>query len=265
MKTRILISILFPILSAHSQQATPQQAQAVKDYLGHSRDLLNKYYEMSKALSKEEADWKLGREMLTSRVELMEAQLKELVTKTAEENRNISQNDEERSKLEKQNQELLAAQDLQIVSVEKLESRVRSLWPLLPELLQTKVKGQYDRLPEAGKKREDVKAGVGERFLNVLAVLNEVNKFHSDITITNERRKLKSGQELEVRVIYFGLAAAYFAGSAEVGNVAGMLVPGASGWEVVEMPEIAPMVNDVIAMNKSEKIAGFVPLPVKVR
>lgn len=260
----LLLTLWVGLAGTLNAQQVPA-ASATKDYLQLSRELLNKYYETQKILSREQADWKTGRELLQSRVDLMKAQLKELQTKTEEENKTISTSDTEREKLDAQNKELLKTQDLQVESIEKIEARVRKLWPLLPQFLQGKISGQYDRLPKPGMKREDIKLSVGERFVNVLLVLGEVNKFHGDITVLNERRKVAGGRELEVRVIYFGLAAAYFAGSGETADVGGMLLPGPEGWEAVEDPKMAPLINDVISMNKSEKIAGFVSLPVKVR
>jgi hypothetical protein len=242
-----------------------QDAKVDQDYLALSRELLNKYYETEKLLGQEQADWRLGKELLQSRVDLMEAQLKELVTKTAEENGKITEADTERVKLDTENQELAVTQNLQLEAVEKLEARVRKLWPLLPEILQTKVRGQYERLPAPNMSRADIKSSIGERFLSVLAVLNETTKFHSDVTVVNERRKLESGMELEVETIYFGLGIGYFAGADSANPVAGMLVPGEKGWEMTEIPEHAAQVADVIAMYKSAKLAEFVPLPIKTR
>lgn len=254
------LTALLPAVSSFAQTPT-----ADKDYLQLSRELLSKYYETEKLLGQEQADWRLGKELLQSRVDLMEAQLKELVTKTAEETGKITESDTERVKLDAQNQELAKTQTLQLEAVEKLEVKVRQIWPMLPEILQTKVRGQYERLPAADLKRADIKASIGERFLAVLAVLNEATKFHSDVTVVNERRKLANGQELEVETIYFGLGIGYFAGADPANPVAGMLVPGSAGWEVIEIPQAAAQVADTIAMYKSAKLAEFVPLPVKIR
>ena len=246
-------------------QSKPAAQQETVDYLALSRDLLTKYYETEKLLGQEQADWKLNRELLKNRVELMEAQLKELETKTEEERGKITQSDAEREKLDQQNQELAKLQTVQVGAIEKLEARIRLLWPKLPEVLKAKVRGQYERLPAAGLPRDQIKSSVGERFLNVLAVLNEATKFHGDVLVVSERRKLRDGRELEVETIYFGLSVAYFASGDSMNPAAGMLLPTESGWETIEMPEHAVAISDVIAMNKSAKIAGFVPLPVKVK
>lgn len=257
----LLMACSFAALNAYGQK----EAANGQDELALSRELLNKYYESEKLLGQEQADWRLGKELLVSRVELMEAQLKELLTKTADEKSKITESDTERLKLDAENQELSKTQDLQLNAVEKSEERVRQIWPMLPEILQTKVRGQYERLPKKDMPRAEIKSTVGERFLNVLAILNEATKFHSDVVVVNERRKLKNGQELEVETIYFGLAVGYFAGADLTKPMAGILLPGKDGWETIEMPESVMQISDVIAMNKSAKLAGFVPLPVKIR
>lgn len=261
-RTRLFLLVsCFAALNTYGQNGTANG----QDQLALSRELLNKYYESEKLLGQEQADWRLGKELLVSRVELMEAQLKELVTKTADEKSKITESDAERLKLDGENQELTKTQDLQLGAIEKFEERVRGIWPMLPEILQTKVRGQFERLPNKAMNRADIKSSVGERFLNVLAILNEATKFHSDVVVVNERRKLKNGQELEVETIYFGLAVGYFAGADLTQPMAGMLLPGKEGWETIEMPESAIQISHVIAMNKSAMLAGFVPLPVKIR
>ncbi|MCA1963118.1 MAG: DUF3450 domain-containing protein [Prosthecobacter sp.] len=256
-----LLLLAFSAILARAQAPAPSPAS---DYLGLSRELLGKYYEIRKLHDKERADWTLGREVLKSRLELLESQLKELKTKTEEESKKITGNDEERVKLEARAQELAQVQSQQVDVVEMLEARVRRLWKMLPPTLQSKLQSQYDGIPEEGKKREDIRASVAERFLKVLAILNEVNKFHSDIAVVNERRKLKDGREVEVRTLYFGLAQAYFAGSEETANVAGIGIPGPDGWEWKEMPDHAAAIDLMIAINKGEKPADFVPLPAEV-
>ena len=258
----LLLCLLFGLARPAAAQAP---ASATTDYLGLSRELLTKYYDTRKLLGKEQAEWKLGQEVLKSRVDLLDSQLKELKTKTEEENKTITTTDTEREKLDARSKELITVQDSQIEIVEKFEARVRKLWKMLPLTLQSKLQPQFDGMPVEGKKRDEIKATASERFLKVLAILNEVNKFHSDIHVVNERRKLKDGREVEVRAIYFGLGVAYYAGSEETADVAGIGTPGPDGWVWKETPEVASDIDLLIGMNKGEKVAGFVPLPIEIR
>jgi hypothetical protein len=257
----MILSIAFPVLT----QGQVPKASANADYLGLSRELLNKYYDTRKVLDKERSEWKLGKDVLQSRVDLLDSQLKDLAGKTEEEGKTISTNDTEREKLDARNKELLAVQDQQFDIVDKMEARVRKLWKMLPGTLQAKLQPQYDGMPVEGKKRDEIKATAAERFLKVLAILNEVNKFHSDITVVNERRKLDDGREVEVRTIYFGLGVAYYAGSEETAEVAGIGTPGADGWVWKALPSEAKRIDLLIGMNKGEKVADFVSLPVDIK
>ena len=63
---------------------------------------------------------------------------------------------------------------------------------------------------------------------NVVAMLNEADRFNSAITLTVELRKDAEGKERQVQTIYLGLGQAYFAD--EKGTIAGTGVPGANGW-----------------------------------
>lgn len=264
MNSKLILALLLTALPLLLNAQAPAPT-AGADYLGLSRELLNKYYETRKLLDKERSDWKLGKDVLQSRIELLDSQLKELVSKTEEKSSSISTNDTEREKLDARNKELLVVQDQQVEIVEKMEARVRRLWKMLPPTLQSKLQPQYEGMPVEGKKRDEIKATAAERFLKVLAILNEVNKFHSDIAVVNERRKLKDGREVEVRTLYLGLAQAYFAGSEETADVAGIGIPGPEGWEWKEMPDHAKAIDLMIAINKGEKTADFVPLPAEIR
>lgn len=249
-----------------SEVANAQQPNSpTKDYLELSRELLNKYYETQKVLSKEKADWKLGKEIMQTRIAMIESNIAEIKAKTKEEEDKVSKSDDERQELVRQDEALAKTTEDQKEGVKKLEARVHSLWPLLPDYLKSEVGGQYDTLPKVGAKEEEIKSPTSQRYLNVLLVLTVVNKFQTDITILNERRKLADGSEMEVETIYFGLATAYFAAGEGESAVAGVGLPGPKGWDWEERPEIAPLVKSVIAMNKGGELAEFVNLPVTIR
>lgn len=255
------VLVLVPSVGLQAQQPN----SPTKDYLELSRELLNKYYETQKLLAKEKADWKLGKEIMETRISMIETNIEELKKKTKEEEEKVSKSDDERQELVKEDEALAKTAEVQKEGVQKLEARVHALWPLLPDYLKSEVGGQYDTLPKVGAKEEEIKSPTSQRYLNVLLVLTVVNKFQTDITILNERRKLADGSEMEVETIYFGLATAYFAAGEGETAVAGVGLPGPKGWEWEERPEIAPLVKSVIAMNKGGELAEFVNLPVTIR
>jgi hypothetical protein len=98
----------------------------------------------------------------------------------------------------------------------------------------------------------------------VIGILNEVNKFNrSEITVTSEVRKLAGGSSAEVTALYIGLGQAFYTGSN--GTVAGVGHPSEDGWIWEPANDAAAEIAEAIAVLKNEKVASFIPLPVKVQ
>ena len=62
----------------------------------------------------------------------------------------------------------------------------------------------------------------------MIGVLNEVNKFARDITVTSEVKELEGGKTAEVTAMYLGLGAGYYFN--DKGNIAGYGYPGEKSW-----------------------------------
>ncbi len=225
---------------------------------------LKEHYEFQKLIAKERADWEIGKELLESRVALVKDQIAEFREKTAEQASKITEADDERAKLTTEDEELAALQEAQLARVVELEARVRGLIPVLPDALSSKLKALTERLPAPDKKPEDIKTSLGERYQNAVGVLNEINKFHNDLTVVNERREISGGRQAEVQTIYYGLSLAFYAGIGESATEAGRGVPGQEGWVWTPMPEEAERIAKMIAMVEKSSSAEYVPLPVTV-
>jgi hypothetical protein len=90
-----------------------------------------------------------------------------------------------------------------------------------------------------------------------------VNKFNREITVTSEVRTLADGNVAEVTALYIGLGQVYYVGAN--GTVAGVGRPSQNGWKWEPANDTADRISDAIAILKNEKVADFVPLPVKVQ
>jgi hypothetical protein len=142
----------------------------------------------------------------------------------------------------------------------KLEQRTLALLARSPEPIRERVKPLSQRLPKAG---EPAKESLSARFQNVVGILNELNKFHREITVTSEVRTLGDGRSAEVTVIYVGASIAFYA-SAD-GKAAGVGTSTAEGWNWSSADALAPDVNKAIAILKNETVAEFVQLPLRVQ
>lgn len=236
--------------------AMPVQDEADLDA---TRDTLEEWVDTRRVLSKEKADWALGRELLEDRIELVRGEITSLRGRIAEAQSSIAEADEKRVELIEENERYKAASVSLEEMVEGLEARTRSLLARLPEPIAERVKPLSQRLPKEGV---EAKQSLGERFQNIVGILNEVNKFNGEITVTSEVRDLADGTSAEVAAIYLGIGQSYYAASS--GTAAGIGRPGPDGWTWIESDADAEAVRRAIAVLKNEAPAEFVLLPVRI-
>jgi hypothetical protein len=97
----------------------------------------------------------------------------------------------------------------------------------------------------------------------VVGIINEVNKFSREITVTSEVRKLADGSSAEVTAVYLGLAQGYYVGGG--GKLAGVGGASDSGWTWTPANDYALQIAKVVAILKNESPAEFVPVPLGVK
>jgi hypothetical protein len=135
----------------------------------------------------------------------------------------------------------------------KLEAEVKALLPRFPTPLRDQVDDAVIRLEEAGPDRP-----LQDRVRDVLLVLQSAKEFDDGFTVTTEVREF-DGTQVEVRILYLGLAQAWYVDA--TGTHAGFGQPSADGWVWTEDRAIAPSVRDAIAIQTGEATAAFVTLP----
>jgi FtsZ-binding cell division protein ZapB len=224
------------------------------------RSALEKWVETRKVISVEQRDWKLGREMLNERIDLVQREIDSLRGKISEAQSGIGEADKKRADLVTENEKLKEASAGLAESMVALEIRTRTLLQKLPDPIRERVRPLSQRLPEnAG----DTKLSFAERLQNVVGILNEVNKFNREVTMTSEVRTLPDGSSAEVTALYTGIGQAYYV-SAD-GKHAGVGTVASEGWIWSPDNDIAPQVAEAIAILKNEQVASFVQLPVEIR
>jgi hypothetical protein len=228
--------------------------------LRSTRDTLAKWVETQKIISKEKKDWQLGREVLTQRIALMEGEIEALEGQIAETDELITDADEKRAELVREKDRLKEASASLAEIIVELENKTKRLLAALPEPLVERVGLLAQRIPKDAATTE---LALSERYQNVIGVLNEVNKFNGMITVATELRELPSGKTAEVQTMYVGLGQAYYV--TPDGEAAGVGRPTEAGWEWTASDELAPRVQQAIAILKNEDVPAYVPLPVKIQ
>jgi chromosome segregation ATPase len=120
------------------------------------RALLSKWSETQQILSKEREEWKQGKEVLLSRIELLKSEVAALEGKSSEASKGTQDVRKERQQLLSE-QEVLkgTSEDLARLAAE-MEGKIRSLQPKLPDPLKEKIGPLYSRcspgcIPAAGR------------------------------------------------------------------------------------------------------------------
>jgi FtsZ-binding cell division protein ZapB len=224
------------------------------------RDELGKWVETRKVISQEQRDWALGKEMIQERIDLVQQEIDALKEKIADAEKSIGEADKKRTDLLDKNERLKEASSSLEGTVLALEGQTKALLKRLPDPIRDRVKPLSQRIPEDVK---ETKLSLAERFQNVVGVLNEVNKFSREITLTSEVRALPDGSSAEVTALYVGISQAYYASSD--GKIAGVGTASSDEWVWAPNNGIAAEIMSAIAILKNEQVASFVQLPVEIR
>jgi hypothetical protein len=111
----------------------------------------------------------------------------------------------------------------------------------------------------SGDKQND---GLPKRINNILSFLGETEKWQQTIHVKEEVHQLKDGREMNLKVMYLGLAVAY--GISSEGNIAIVGTPGAEGWTYEEKPELFTSISEAIAATVGDRDPAFTTLPVRL-
>lgn len=226
---------------------------------GEMRELLDKWVDLQKALSKEKSEGKDAKLILQQRIELLTRELEELKEKKVKGELDVTEADRKKAELVDKKTGIVGS----LADLEKeaptLEGELRALQPLLPDPVKERLAPLFGRVPEVGKTS---KVSLAERYQNVVGVLNEVGKANQEIGVVSEIRTLDDGKPAEVKTLYIGLAQAYFVNA--TGKKGGVGRPRPRGWEWQQDDSLARAVRLSIDMLQSKASAKFIPMPVQI-
>lgn len=236
-----------------------QSADSNEGSVEETKATIEKWVETRRIISQERRDWALGKEMLNERIELVQ----QAIEKTRQD---IDEAIASSTKAEQENAELTEERDTLTRSgehladvVTQLESRTKDLLKRLPDPLLSRVRPISQKIPSDPK---DTQVSLSDRYLYVIGVLNEIDKFNREITVTSEFRDLPDGTSASVTTMYVGLGQAFYVGAN--GTAAGVGRPSENGWVWTPANEYATQIAQAIAVFNGEQVASFVRLPVEI-
>jgi exonuclease VII small subunit len=108
-----------------------------------------------------------------------------------------------------------------------------------------------------------LEAQLPKRLNSILTLLGEAEKFQQTVHLRDELHTRADGREFNMKVVYFGLGAAYAVN--EAGDFALVGRPAADGWHYEERSDLAATIKRLVDITTGDAEAGFVPLPVELR
>lgn len=241
--------------------ALPVAAQTSEEQVEETRTLISKWVETRQLIAKSQADWNAERELIKSRIELFQEELKGLEEQINESLEASSAAEQQRAELRREEEDLNISMEVVDSVVADYEARLRGISDYFPRPLKDKVTPLLNRIPKPGTRTS---LSSGERMAFVMGVLNEVDNFNSNIHMQTEIRDLGNGNQGEVRTIYLGLAAAYYVD--RTGTIGAVGRPAVPEWEwtAVSTENAEAIARAIDVYTNVIKPAVFVPLPVEV-
>lgn len=226
-----------------------------------ARQSLAKWLETERLVSKEEQDWRVGKELLQERIDLLRRETESLREKIAQTKKETSETTAKVAELKAQNAQLKSAVTPLSADIKQFELRTLAILPWTPEPVRLRVAPLTQRIPA---NPAESKLSLSERYQNVIGTLNELNKAARELSVSGEVRKLADGRQVEATVFYIGMSQAYYVN--EKSGVAGIGKLGPLGtWMWEERNDMVAAISQVLGIYKSEKPAAYVPLPVSVK
>lgn len=257
--TQRRLHALAPILAAALLSGAVAAQGTDSELIDSARATLDQWVDTQRLISKEKEDWRLQKDVLEQRIELIESEIAALRDKIDETRGHIGESDAARRDLDARNDALQQAGARLAATIGPLESRVRGEVAWLPGPLRERIAPLAQRIPADPATTE---LSLSARYQNVIGVLNEINKFNRVVTTASEVRQLPDGTTAEVRALYLGLGQGYYV--TKNAETAGIGRPGADGWVWTPADEIAPEIARAIAILENEQVPAYVPLPVTV-
>ena len=226
-----------------------------------ARTHIEKWVQTRQLIARRDADWRVERQNIGQSVGLLQREidlLKEAIDKSEQVD---SEADAEKKRITLSLEDLKRANKVVDAGLWRMERQALGLIARFPDPLKDRTSNVRSRIP---LKKEDLRGrSAAERMQNVVAMLNEADRFNSAITLAIEVRKDAEGKDRQVQALYLGLGHAYYADQS--GSFAGVGVPGAEGWTWTVNAELGSTIRKVIDIYENERKAEFIAIPVKIQ
>ena len=240
---------------------TEQPVFAQESKFDETRAHIEKWVQTRQLIAKRSADWRVEQENIGQSIGLLQREINLLKGEIDKSEQVDTEADAEKKRITLTLEDLKKANKVVDAALWGMERQALALMAHFPNPLKDRISNVRLRIP---LEKEDLRGrSAAERMQNVVAMLNEADRFNSAITLAIEVRKDAGGKDRQVQVLYLGLGQAYYADQG--GTFAGTGVAGTEGWDWTVNAELGPTIRKVIDIYENERSAEFVPVPVNIQ
>ena len=256
---RLPFGALLSVSLAFGLTEGPVFAQQSK--FDEARAHIEKWVQTRQLIARRGADWRVEQENIGQSIGLLQREINLLNGEIDKSEQVDTEADAEKKRITLNLEDLKKANKVVDAALWGMERQALALMARFPNPLKDRISNVRLRIP---LEKEDLRGrSAAERMQNVVAMLNEADRFNSAITLAIEVRKDAGGKDRQVQVLYLGLGQAYYADQG--GTFAGTGVAGAEGWDWTVNAELGPTIRKVIDIYENERSAEFVPVPVNIQ
>lgn len=236
-------------------------ASHVRADVGEARNAFAEWARVKSQVAQEKSDWARERALLADTLATARAETEALEKRISEIKSSSTQADTRRAELTAAIDEARGSSDALAQVISGAEAEIRSLLPVLPAPLTAELQPLLARLPADGKA---ARLPISQRLQTIAALLAQIEKFSTGLSLMSEIRTLADGQAREVKTLYFGLGAAFFSDAS--GTISGYGSAGPTGWDwKTAEGDTALRISRAIAIHENTQPPAFVALPVEIK
>jgi Protein of unknown function (DUF3450) len=217
---------------------------------------MDRWIALEQRTADEQNEWRADKEVLTASQDVLRQEQEALRVRLQA---NELASGRFQARLEEARAELAAQEAAHaklMAGCDGLEGRVRALVPRLPDPLKDKVERLLERLRRPA---DEEPVSASERTQILVSVLTAIDLFNNTLTLTHHLRDNGAGETVDVKVLYWGLAAGY--AIEPTGRQAWVLLPGAAGWGWHDASDHAAEIKAVVDIYEKQRSPEMVMLP----
>lgn len=230
------------------------------------KDSVREWIETMREIQDAEDAWERDRVLLEDQRAALESEIADLSQRVEEAKTEKEGADKESLDEVAKRDAYLKAKDLLAAEIRQLEEGLVKQFPVLPAPLaeEPKVKELMAQVREdVALTGEKAQGGLAKRLNNVLNLLTEAEKWQQTVLLRDELHESADGRKFNMKVVYFGLGAAYAVN--ESGDFALVGTPTTEGWNYEERNDLAGDIRRMVDVLNGDVDAQFVELPIDLK